>query len=75
MPEKRFVRPRNSLPDQSSQVSTREQARLLNDPDVPLDHVHGASESEHSRPDNQPQTSRLQVQGTVSDFYAEDEAA
>jgi len=75
MPEKRFVRRRNSLPDQRSPVSNGEQARLLNDPAVPLDHIQRASESEHSRPESKLQTSRLQVQRTVNNFYADDEAA
>jgi len=75
MPEKRFVRRRNSLPDQRSPVSNGEQARLLNDPAVPLDRIQRAPESEHSRPESKLQTSRLQVQRTVNNFYADDEAA
>lgn len=75
MPEKRFVRRRKSIPDQSSPVSTGEQARLLNDPSVPLDHAQGASASEHSHPENRLRTSRLQVERTAENFYADDEAA
>ncbi|HEX6502306.1 MAG TPA: hypothetical protein VF011_03590 [Terriglobales bacterium] len=74
MPEKRFVRRRKSIPEQSSPVSTREQARLLNDPSVPLDHAQGASASEHTS-ENQLRTSRLQVDRTAENFYADDEAA
>ena len=33
----RFVRRRNRVPDQVSSISAREQARLLNDPAVPLE--------------------------------------
>lgn len=75
MPEKRLVRRRKSIPDQSSPVSTHEQARLLNDPSVPLNHAQGASESEHSHPENRLRTSRLRAQRTVDNFYMDDEAA
>lgn len=49
MPEKRFVRRRNSIPDQGSLVSEREQARLLNDPAVPTDSVHTESDHDERR--------------------------
>jgi hypothetical protein len=47
MPEKRFVRRKNSILDQDSLVSTQEQARLLNDPAVPIDHLHVPSREQN----------------------------
>lgn len=49
MPEKRFIRRRNIAPDQGPVVSTQEQARLLNDPAVPIDNVHIPAESDHGQ--------------------------
>ena len=46
MPDRRLVRRRNRIPDQQSLVSTQEQARLLNDPAVPIDNGHRTSSSE-----------------------------
>ncbi|HVO61002.1 MAG TPA: hypothetical protein VMT53_08700 [Terriglobales bacterium] len=46
MPDRRFVRRRNRIPDQPSPVSTQEQARLLNDPGVRTDNMHRTTSSE-----------------------------
>jgi hypothetical protein len=45
MPDRRFVRRRNRIPDQQCPVSTQEQARLLNDPALPSDNVHRTTSS------------------------------
>jgi len=45
MTARRFVRRSNRIPDQQSLISTQEQARLLNDPAVPID-VHRTTGSE-----------------------------
>lgn len=49
MPETRFVRRRKGIADQASRVSTQEQARLLNDPAVPIDHVEASAESDQGQ--------------------------
>ncbi len=36
MPDRKFIRRKHLMPDESSLVSSQEQARLLNDPDVPF---------------------------------------
>jgi hypothetical protein len=46
MPENRFVRRWNRIPDQSSLVSTREQARLLNDPGFPVGNMEAVTNPE-----------------------------
>jgi hypothetical protein len=48
MPERRFVHRRDSIPDQGSPISTQEQARLLNDPEVPIQTEHSATERNHA---------------------------
>jgi hypothetical protein len=50
MPNRNFVRRRKNIPDQASPISGQEQARLLNDPAVPINKVRSSTESDH---DNQ----------------------
>lgn len=49
MPETRFVRRRKGIPEQASPVSTQEQARLLNDPAVPINNVGTSTQETNDR--------------------------
>ena len=73
MPEKRFARRRNSMPDQESLVSTQEQARLLNDPAVPIENVQlpAREQTEEVRSKSGPQ----HTPGSRREFAADREAA
>lgn len=53
MPDRNFVRRRNSIPDQFSVISSDEQARLLNDPDIPLHPSVGHDQNHSDHPQSQ----------------------
>ena len=74
MPEKRFVRRRSNILDQAPLVSPQEQARLLNDPTVPIEHRSNAGEN-----DNDHKTSGTTENGPIGltrrEFVANERAA
>ena len=74
MPDKRFVRRRNGIPEQASPVSSQEQARLLNDPAVPIDdEYHATAEMNNNGKANGG--AAQSIRRTRGDFAENQEAA
>lgn len=77
MRDGQYVRRKSRVRDEVSLVSSDEQARLLNDPAVPLQNMHERREMEHPHSEEQTRANipERNVQQAVAQIAENEEAA